>query len=245
MSEFHTHSLSDQVTTALRQRLAQREWRLGDRLPGQNTLAAEMKVSVVVVREALARLKAEGLVESRQGAGVFVTAAVDAPQAFRVAALTEGDRRRLTEVLEVRCTIEVAAAELAARRRDGDDVLALTEAFKRLKAALAEGGDAIDEDFEFHLAIARATHNEFYPDLLRYLHQVLLQAIRTSRKQTRTMPGRLQQVQSEHTGILDAVVEGRAEAAGRMMQHHLTHAAQRLGLVLSGAVATSDQTAPA
>ena len=74
MPDLHALSLADQVSDALLRRLAQNEWPLRGRLPGQNALAAQMKVSVVVVREALARLKAEGLVESRLGAGVFVVA---------------------------------------------------------------------------------------------------------------------------------------------------------------------------
>lgn len=173
-------------------RLEQNEWPLRSRLPGQNELASQMGVSVVVVREALARLKAQGLLESRQGAGVFVTALPGSPtHVFKVAPLAEGDRRRLSDVFEVRCTIEVAAAELAAKRRDGADVLRCTEALKQLKAALASGEDAVAEDLEFHLAIAKASHNEFYPELLRHLHETLTEAIRAARQRTRAMPGRL------------------------------------------------------
>jgi DNA-binding FadR family transcriptional regulator len=238
MPDLHALSLTDQVTDTLLRRLANNEWPVRARLPGQNELAKQMSVSVVVVREALARLKAEGLVEPRQGAGVFVVALPGTARAFKVAALAEGDRKRLTDVFEVRITIEVAAAQMAAQRRLGPDVLACTEAFKQLKAALAAGEDAVAEDFEFHLSIAKASHNEFYPELLRYLHQVLIAAIRTARTQTRSMPGRLRTVQDEHASILQAIVEGNATAAAREMRLHLTHATERLALASPRSAAT-------
>lgn len=230
MTDLHALSLTDQVTEALRRRLADREWPVRGRLPGQTELAKQMNVSVVVVREALARLKAEGLVESRQGAGVFVAALPGMAQVFKVAALASDDRQRLKDVFEVRCTIEVAAAQMAAQRRQSTDVIACTEALKQLKAALAAGGDAIAEDFEFHLSIATASHNAFYPQLLRYLHQVLLDAMRAARTRTLSMPGRLRVVQDEHSAILEAIVEGNVTAAGREMRQHLTHATERLGI---------------
>lgn len=237
-------SLTEQVTDAMLRRLAQNEWPIGARLPGQSALALQMKVSVVVVREALARLKAEGLVASRQGAGVFVQALPGTARLFKVAALAAGDWQRLTDVFEVRCTVEVAAAEMAALRRDSADVLACTEALKQLKAALAAGDDAIVEDLDFHLAIAKASHNEFYPDLLRHLHQVLVEAIRTSRVRTRSIPGRLRMVQDEHAAILQAIVEGRAAPAARQMRLHLMNAAERLGLAPFGAALADPGGAP-
>lgn len=234
MSDLHALSLVDQVTQTLLTRLSQREWQIGARMPGQNVLSVELGVSVVVVREALARLKADGLVESRQGAGVFVLSTPEAPRGFKVAPLVEGDPVRLAAVLEVRSSIEVAAAELACLRRTPEDIHECTEAFKQLRAALAAGGEAIVEDFNFHLAVAKASHNEFYPELLRYLHHVLILAIRTSRARTRTMPRRLEQVQDEHAAILQAIVDGQAAAAGRVMQVHLANAARRLDLQAPG-----------
>jgi Transcriptional regulators len=207
MSDFQALSLVDQVTQSLLKRIEQNEWAVGARMPGQNVLAAELGVSVVVVREALARLKADGLVESRQGAGVFVVSTSEAAKGFRVKHLADGDHRRLAAVLEVRSTIEVAAAELAATRRHADDVDECTDAFKALRAALAKGEEAIAEDFNFHLAIANASHNEFYPELLRYLHQVLMRSIRASRERTRTMPRRLEQVQDEHAATAVEVLQ--------------------------------------
>lgn len=226
-------SLVDRTARTLHERLARGEWPIGARLPGQNELAEHLGVSVVVVREALARLKAEGLLESRQGAGVFVIGNAEAPRGFKVA-LQTGDFPRLAAVLEVRSSIEVAAAELAAARRNEQDIATCTDAFRRLRAALAGGGDAIAEDFEFHLAIADASHNEFYPELLRYLHHVVLQGLRTQRERTRTMPRRLEQVQDEHAGILQAVIDGYAAEAGRLMHLHLANAARRMGLQPAG-----------
>lgn len=234
MSDLRALSLVDQVTQTLLTRLSQREWQIGERLPGQNVLSVELGVSVVVVREAMARLKSEGLVESRQGAGVFVVSMPEAPRGFKVTPLVEGDRSRLAAVLEVRSSIEVAAAELACLRRTPEDVHDCTEAFKQLRAALAAGGEAIVEDFNFHLAIAKASHNEFYPELLRYLHHVLILVIRTLRARTRTMPRRLEQVQDEHAAILQAIVDGQPTSAGRLMHMHLANAARRLDLQVPG-----------
>lgn len=233
MPDPNTPSLVDRTAQTLHERLARGDWPVGSRLPGQNELAEHLSVSVVVVREALSRVKAEGILESRRGAGVFVIGQAGMPKGFKVA-LHAGDTPRLEAVLEVRSSIEVAAAELAAARRSEEDVAACTAAFKRLRAALATGSDAISEDFDFHLAIASASHNEFYPELLQYLHQVVLQGLRTQRERTRTMPRRLEQVQDEHAGILQAVVDGRAGDAGRLMHLHLANAARRMGLHAPG-----------
>lgn len=228
MNDVASASLADQVYEVLLERLSQDSMQIGTRLPGQTALAKELGVSVVVVREALTRLRSEGLVESRKGAGVFVLSKPGGPSGFKVPQIADGDRGRLMAVQEVRTTIEVATAELAARRRSPEDIEACTAAFKRLRAALAADQEAIQEDLRFHLAIAKASQNEFYPELLQYLHHVLIQSLLASYEETRQMPRRFEQVQDEHAAILQAIVEGDSDAAGRLMRTHLTNAGRRL-----------------
>ncbi len=235
MPDVRTPSLVDQISEVLRGRLARGEWPIGARLPGQKDLAVELGVSVVVVREALARLRADGLVQPRQGAGVFVVATPDMSRGFRVARIESTDLLRLAAVLEVRTSIEVAAAQLAAMRRDDEDIAACTQAFRALRASLGSGADAVAEDLDFHLAIARASHNEYYPQLLRHLYEVLMRAVQTAREQTRALPRRLEQVQDEHASILQAIVDRRPDEAGRVMQRHLANSAKRLAIDIPGA----------
>lgn len=237
MNDVASVFLADQVYGVLLERLSQDSMQIGTRLPGQTALAKELGVSVVVVREALARLRSQGLVESRKGAGVFVLSKPGGPSGFKVSQIADGDLGRLMAVQEVRTTIEVATAELAAKRRSPEDIEACTAAFKRLRAALAAGKEAIHEDFRFHLAIAKASQNEFYPELLQYLHHVLIQSLLASYEETRQLPRRFEQVQDEHATILEAIVEGDFDAAGRVMRTHLTNAGRRL-------LAGSDSASP-
>jgi GntR family transcriptional repressor for pyruvate dehydrogenase complex len=237
MNDVASVFLADQVYGVLLERLSQDSMQIGTRLPGQTALAKELGVSVVVVREALARLRSQGLVESRKGAGVFVLSKPGGPSGFKVPQIADGDLGRLMAVQEVRTTIEVATAELAAKRRSPEDIEACTAAFKRLRAALAAGKEAIHEHFRFHLAIAKASQNEFYPELLQYLHHVLIQSLLASYEETRQLPRRFEQVQDEHAAILEAIVEGDFDAAGRVMRTHLTNAGRRL-------LAGSDSASP-
>lgn len=153
--------LVEQATQHLRAQITQGEWPVGTRLPGENALARTLGVGRSTVREALRALAGAGLVQARQGSGVFVIAtepAEDWPARLRRAAITD--------VYEVRVIVETQAVRLAAARRTGEDLAALDAALEARERA-AEGDDAafVDADIALHAALVAAAGNPVLADL--------------------------------------------------------------------------------
>src|SRR5574337_994600 len=174
--------LSEVVATELEAWMRQGSLEGGVQLPSEKILAERFGVSRAVVREAVSRLKADGWVESRQGAGAFV-----APQpgrgSFRLIPGGAGLADSLENIFELRLLVETGAAELAARRRTAADLVRLEAALQRMEAALAdssEAGEAGQEgsrsngagaDDEFHVAIAAATGNPLLRRFVEFMGQ--------------------------------------------------------------------------
>ncbi|MEV0826115.1 FadR/GntR family transcriptional regulator [Nonomuraea rubra] len=153
--------LVEQATEHLREQITQGEWPVGTRLPGENALAKTLGVGRSTVREALRALAGAGLVQTRQGSGVFVIAtepAEDWPARLRRAAITD--------VYEVRMIVETQAARLAAERRTEEDVAALESALAgRERAAGGDDAAFVDADIALHAAVVAAARNPVLSDL--------------------------------------------------------------------------------
>ncbi|WP_405691854.1 FadR/GntR family transcriptional regulator [Streptomyces sp. NBC_01185] len=216
--------LVEQATAHLREQITGGAWPVGTKLPGETTLAASLGVGRSTVREALRALAGAGLVRARQGAGVFVVAAE--PQEDWAAKLR---RAAVTDVYEVRIGIEVEAARLAARRRTDDDVTALTAALAGRRDAAGAGDAAfVDADIALHAAVVAAAHNpvlsalftEFVPALRRGLIDMLeLLALRSDDPN---------HGDDSHARLVDAVVRGDGDAAGRTLRAELEETLARL-----------------
>src|SRR5262245_8999990 len=126
----------------------------GARLPTEQELIAATGVSRTVVREAVAALRAEGLVVTRQGVGAFVPE--NARRPFRVDFDRLSSIREVLEVMELRTGVEIEAAGLAAERASPAQVRNVVECLRTVDRALKRGEDAIDQDFALHCSIADA-----------------------------------------------------------------------------------------
>lgn len=194
----------------------------GARLPTEQEMVAAMGVSRTVVREAVAALRAEGLVVTRQGAGAFV--ATDAARRpFRVAVDGLLSLREVVEVMELRTSVEVEAAGLAAERASAAARQRIARAFAAMERVIARGESGIDEDFAFHFTIAEATANPQFPRFLEYLGRFIIprQSIRLTGRDEKGQRAYLQMILEEHRAIGDAVAAGDAAAARRAMRKHL------------------------
>ncbi|MGP3755592.1 FadR/GntR family transcriptional regulator [Streptomyces sp. IBSNAI001] len=216
--------LVEQATEHLREQITGGSWPVGTKLPGETTLAASLGVGRSTVREALRALAGAGLVQARQGAGVFVIAAE--PEEDWTARLR---RAAVTDVYEVRISIEVEAARLAARRRTDEDLAALTAALAGRRAAAA-GGDAafVDADIALHTAVVAAAHNpvlsalftEFVPTLRKGLIDMLeLLGLRS---------GDPNHGDAGHAALVEAVARGDADAAAHTLREELEQTLTRL-----------------
>ena len=187
--------LSDQVANALTIEIRSGRLAPGDRLPTEAVLALQFAVSRTVVREAVSRLKSLGLVDSRQGSGVFVRAAGFSPLNFDAAnAVSKG---AVVQMVEVRRALEAEVAALAALRRRAADLKRMRQAVRALARAVAAGGDGVEEDVSFHRAIAEAAGNPFLIDTLEYLGQFLRGATRVTRANEARRDDFARQVQDE------------------------------------------------
>ena len=221
--------LAHRVYDALLDDITAGRLKAGDRLPVEPALAESFGVSRTVIREAVSRLKADGLVRSRQGAGVFVSQA-RSQRAFRIAEPEGSGARLVREIFELRLGLEVEAATLAARRRSAEDLKALHAAVVAMEATKLGADDGVAADVDFHRRIALAAANAQFADLLRYLQVFLRQSISIARANTRRQPHLIDAVMEEHRAVLRAIEAGDAEAAGAAMRDHLLRAQRRLGL---------------
>lgn len=214
--------LSSRVAEELRGKLLGGEIPAGAKLPAESNLTREYGVSRTVVREALAVLAADGLVEARQGAGVF--AARHLSSTFGALAAEMGSRvSTALNVLEVRLAIEVESAALAAMRRNPSQEAAIQEAFFEFDRLLHLGQPTGPADFAFHRAIAAATGNPFYAEILDALGLRAIPCDVTSPWSTELTQQHDYQMglQREHHAILNAISAGDAEAARAAMRIHL------------------------
>jgi GntR family transcriptional repressor for pyruvate dehydrogenase complex len=159
----------------------------GDKLPTEAEFMAEFGVSRTVVREAISKLQASGLVLTRHGIGTFVVGLGDAAP-FRLAPEQFATLRDVIAVLELRIGIETEAASLAAQRRNADNLRQMRSALDAVAAAVEQGRDAVGPDFQFHLEVARATQNAHFADLMSSLGTMIIPRARRERYQRRAAP---------------------------------------------------------
>lgn len=220
MPSGHAHGgLVQQVTDRLREEIASGRFAPGDKLPSQALLSEQFEVSRTVLREAVAGLQADGLLEARQGAGVFVTyqartSAMPLLQPVDVARVSS-----ILEILELRAAVEVEAAGLAALRRSPLQEEAILHAHNKVANLIATGHRSTDADFEFHRAIAAATNNSRFVELLDVLGP---NAIPDMMRQ-----GHLDTILEEHRAILLAISASNDESARHAMQAHIRASQQR------------------
>ncbi|KRD20483.1 GntR family transcriptional regulator [Mycobacterium sp. Root265] len=170
-AQVQRHPLAAQAAELLLTRIRDGEWPLGHRIPGETTLAAQLGVGRSTLREAIRELAGRGVLESRQGAGVFVTA-VDATEDWDAVLR----RTTIAAVIEARIAIEAEAAALAATRRTPADLRVI----RRTLAARGVRGQSVpahvDADMAFHRAVIAAAHN----DVLSGLFDAFLPRLRTA-----------------------------------------------------------------
>lgn len=224
-------SLTDILFKKLEQRITDGEMSPGSRFPTQKDLSDVEKVSRTVVREAVARLAAQGLVTTRQGSGVYVSATAQY-RAFQVTRDELGDLADVMKLLEMRVAVETEMAALAAVRRSADDIAELRRALEAVDEAEQDMQAAAIADRGFHLAIAKATHNDYFARFIDFLG-IRLVPPRSLFLQDQPADAHLayaRKVKAEHEAILDAIVRMDAlkarDAARRHMEESLArHAA--------------------
>ena len=200
----------------------------GERLPTEQKLITQFSVSRTVIREAMASLRSEGLVVSRQGSGVFV-ADHRANPSFRIVSDEVRSLAEVQDVLQLRLAVEAEAAGIAAERRSDEDLAQMRRHLEEIDASIAAGDPAIAADYAFHRAIASATGNPQFERFMHFLGPVIIprQSIRPQSETPEQRRHYLEQVQVEHRRILEAIVRRNVEAARFTLREHLEAGRER------------------
>ena len=221
-------NLAEQVMARLANDIRSGRLALGARLPTEQALTTALGVSRTVVREAVAALRADGLVVTRRGSGAYVADPAAGP--FRIAApKAAAALHDVLEVMELRLAVEVEAAALAAERANRRQIGAIRAAWRAIDRALQGGEGAVAEDFAFHRAIAEATGNRQFPRFLAFLgsHVIPRQSVRLSVDTPAERRAYLGRIQHEHARIVTGISDQDPAEARRAMREHLTRSLER------------------
>lgn len=196
-----------------------------ERLPTENELAVEFEVSRPVVREALRRLREQGFIYSRRGAGSFVRAlGLREPLGF-------GQLENVADLLncyEFRLTLEPAAAAAAALRHDAEKLASIQKALELLRDATNRQSHRVDADYQFHLAIARAAKNSYFSTAMEALKEHIAVGMKFHGASVKREASGLARVFAEHEAIANAIAAGQSEEARKLMHDHLVGSRDRL-----------------
>lgn len=221
-----TPLLADAVAQKLRREISGGRYKPSGKLPTERELSERYGVSRSIIREALGRLKQDGLVISRQGSGAFV--AEGGSPVFRLDMGQLVDLKEVSNVVELLIAFESAASGHAATRRTKAELAAIQAEFEAMNRAIELGLPGIDEDFGFHRAIVDATHNPVFREMSQFLDSRVRNFIRAARTNSARHEGITRKVQEEHRIILNAIEEGNENAARLAAASHLRNAVDRL-----------------
>lgn len=218
--------LGDQLYGQILDQIVSGRLKEGERLPPEKEISAMFGVSRPVVRDALLRLRADGVLQARQGSGTYV----QRRPADRLKSFANSvDLAVFLRCLEVRMPLEAAAARLAAERRTARQLARIEAAHDRLRQDVETGHITTVHDLAFHASIAQATGNEFFPALLQHIHDSIAGFMDVSLNLTRTgSRTRVRQVLNEHTIIVEAIQSQEGEAAEVAMRFHLDQSRRRV-----------------
>jgi len=200
----------------------------GSRLPTEQELSAATGVSRTVVREAVAALRADGLVVTRQGLGAFVAADLR-QRPFRIDSHELQSGLDVVQILELRMSLEIEASGLAAERRSEADLAKIAAALRMIGDEIERGRNAVDADFQFHLAIFAAARNPHFPRFLEFLGPFIIPRLRIRFSGQDDSHGKryLRRIQVEHTAMYAAIRDGNATVARTAARRHLSNALRR------------------
>ncbi|NTF44016.1 hypothetical protein A6U86_33065 [Rhizobium sp. AC27/96] len=203
----------------------------GNKLPSEHDMASSFNVSRNVIREAIACLRADGVIESRQGLGAFV---LDprVRQAIRIHSEALENEDKLKSLFELRGLLEILSAELAANRRTDVQLDAIRDALAEMEGDERLTYAGVDADLDFHHRVAEATNNEYIIEFLNFMGQRIRQTILAARA-THNIDTIVEATIAEHRTIFEAISAQDALAAGQAMRKHIDGAARRLGLSTS------------
>lgn len=221
--------LSTRIAAQFAQQIQMGALKPGDKLPTELAMSKSFGVSRTVIREAIAQLRNEGVVETRQGIGAFVT-----ERSGRHIRLDDGaqmDRHTFRDLFQLRVALEIAAAGLAAVHRGPEHLQALDEAMARMADPNDWANAGVAADLEFHRIVAAATGNDYFVQFIGAIAERISHVILEARAKIQ-LDEIIVITLGEHKELRDAIAAGDPVRARDAMRTHLTGSADRIGLKL-------------
>lgn len=218
-------SLADRIYADLNEQINRGAFPADQKLPSEHALAERFGVSRPIIREALSRLRDDGRIYSRQGAGSFVS------RDMRAGVLAFAPIENIADIqrcYEFRMTIEPEAARAAARRHDEKALANILNQLNHLRSATRHHKHREDADFLFHLSIAQASNNHYFASAFEALREHIAVGMKFHGLALLGAQTQLNYVFSEHESIFQAISEGDGDTAFQRMHEHLAGSRDRL-----------------
>lgn len=229
--------LPAKIAASVAQEIASGRLKAGEKLPTENELAKTFGVSRSVVREAIAQLRNEGLLDTRQGVGAFV---LERRPVIRIDSTQLANPESFRSLFQLRVPLEIEAAGLAALHHTAEDLARLDEALEIMRGMDTRWtSEGVAADLAFHCALADSTGNEYYPMFVGFIGDKVTNTIAVARARAE-LEQIVQITVAEHTAIRDAVAARDMMLARAAMRAHIMGAAARLDLQLDSP--TGDRT---
>jgi GntR family transcriptional repressor for pyruvate dehydrogenase complex len=209
--------LYERVMEQIMNLLKNKELKPGDQLPPERELAEKFSISRGSLREAFRVLESRGLIESKPGGGRFIRELKKDTIINAENIILGLEKSSILELLEAREMFEVKIAEVAAQRAIPEDIELIKKSLSNAKKEEKLDDKEMKRDTEFHIAVARASHNFVFINILK-LH---LDLLRETRGKTWQIPGRKKEQQQEHQNIFKAIKEHNSKKASEAMLKHL------------------------
>jgi GntR family transcriptional repressor for pyruvate dehydrogenase complex len=224
----HSGSLTEQVVAHISSLVESGTLAPGEKLPPESEIVRQQGVSRTVVREAISRLQAAGLLVTRHGIGSFVCTPPENAD-FGLERKKEDIAKDVIKVLELRIGLETEAAALAALRRTNDHLGTMKQAMQAFAVEMHTGQEAVGPDVQFHRAIAIAVGNSYFVDILSRIGEsaiprsrILIDERESERQEF------LKRLNNEHEDIFSAIRRGDPEASRAAMRNHLSNSRERM-----------------
>jgi GntR family transcriptional repressor for pyruvate dehydrogenase complex len=216
----HYEAITDQV----KQLILDGKLKVGDKLPSTKQMSEQFGVGRSTTREALSALKAMGLIDIRQGGGCRVIRNAPVEMELPELASLRLNRETVLELLEAREALEVSGAAIAAVKRTDEDLKQLGDLIEEMKRTVGDETEGERLDLQFHLTLAKATHNSIMVRLFESIMNYIETAIHDIRRvELYASEAVAERLYKEHSAIYEAIEQQDAECAADRMKQHLQH----------------------
>jgi GntR family transcriptional repressor for pyruvate dehydrogenase complex len=216
-----TKKIYEVVADALIEMIKTGQLKPGDKLDSVEQLAKSFDVGRSAIREALSGLRTMGLVEMKQGGGTFVRKFDASKFTLPVTSAFLMKLEDVKELYQVRKVLEVGTAGLAAENYEEGDLEKIQQALEDMRHTRGKDELAEQADYHFHLAIAKATHNQMLINLMGSVSEIMVETIKETRRLLLYSEERPEELFAEHKLIYEAIKSKQSDQAEKYMYNHL------------------------